>query len=750
MSPSGPRPKRPSENQLPFVDEVLDYGIFMLDSEGFIRTWNKGAERIKGYRADEIIGKHFSVFYSEEDRRAGRCEEEIAVATAVGRFEDEGWRLRKDGTKFWANVVLTAIRDEGGKVSGFVKVTRDLTARKQSEDSARRLAEERAARQEAQSAAVRAEEIAHRTQTLQDATSAFGEALTLDQVMQVIFRNVLPALGADSGSVALLAPGSTEFELVWTHGHNAERIKWLSRFPLNASLPHSDAGRNKTALFFESNELLSRSYPHLSASSTLSALASLPLLVAGRCVGVLAATYSQPKVFSVELRTLAVALANQCAQALERARAFQEEKLARARIKLLADASKLLSQSLDYEQTMATLTQLMVPERADWCAVDIVTNEGEVRRLAVAHPDRERAALAFDYQRRYPVKLMEGDGIGQVILTGQSVLMSEVPLSSLDAIADPTRRAYVRKLGIHSFVCVPLTSRNKVLGALTLAYADSERRYGDADLALAEDLANRAASALDNALLYREAQAAVQARDSFLSVASHELNTPLTSIKLNFESLGRALSQLAPEHLAPLKADTKLQAVERQLSRLTGLVRDLLDVSRITTGVMKLEPAPVEFISLVREVVARSTDDALRAGSIVHLDAQGTATGMWDRLRLDQVVTNLLSNAIKYGHGKPVSVSVRQTKDEVLLIIRDQGIGIAEVDRQRLFQRFERVADARHYSGWGLGLWIVKQVLDAMGGTVEVESSPGKGSAFTVHLPLHDADHAGRSILPSA
>jgi signal transduction histidine kinase len=274
-----------------------------------------------------------------------------------------------------------------------------------------------------------------------------------------------------------------------------------------------------------------------------------------------------------------------------------------------------------------------------------------------------------------------------------------------------------------------------VLGALTLVYADSNRRYSEADLAVAEELGRRAAMSLDNALLYGQAQEAISARDSFLSIASHELNTPLTSIRLNFQTLQRALMKLPSEAAGPVRADSKFQAIERQLVRLSNLVVELLDVSRITSGRLKLEPEPLDFAALVQETVARCADEANRNGCVVQVNAPEPIAGCWDRMRLDQVATNLLSNAIKYGHGKPIVITARQKGEIAELTVQDFGIGIAPEDQDRLFQRFERIASERNYSGWGLGLWIVRQVLDAMGGSIQVDSQPGAGSTFIVKLP---------------
>ncbi len=226
---------------------------------------------------------------------------------------------------------------------------------------------------------------------------------------------------------------------------------------------------------------------------------------------------------------------------------------------------------------------------------------------------------------------------------------------------------------------------------------------------------------------------AVQARDRFLAIAGHELNTPLTSLKLNLDALERTLSR--PNGFKPETVAGKLEKIHRQLGRLANLVKELLDVSRITGGRLVLEPEEMDLVALAREVVERSQEDALHAGCELVLHAPSHLAGRWDRLRLDQVLQNLLSNAIKYGRGKPVELELREEGDFASFHVTDHGIGIAPEDHARLFMRFERVASERNYGGFGLGLWIVKQVLDAMGGTIEVKSAHGQGSTFRVRVP---------------
>ncbi len=236
---------------------------------------------------------------------------------------------------------------------------------------------------------------------------------------------------------------------------------------------------------------------------------------------------------------------------------------------------------------------------------------------------------------------------------------------------------------------------------------------------------------------------AVILRDDFLSVASHELRTPLTSLKLEVANLSRIARRDGTESAPRLIA--KVEKIDSQAARLHRLIDELLDVSRIASGRLELHVETVDLAQIVGEVGARFSDEAARVGSTLNVQAPIAVVGRWDKSRLDQVVTNLVSNAIKYGDCKPIDINVEGGSDRAVITIRDRGLGIAEKDHERIFGRFERAASSRHYGGIGLGLWIVKQIIDALGGTVEVESTPGDGSTFKVELPLH-ADKTRRPV----
>jgi signal transduction histidine kinase len=230
-------------------------------------------------------------------------------------------------------------------------------------------------------------------------------------------------------------------------------------------------------------------------------------------------------------------------------------------------------------------------------------------------------------------------------------------------------------------------------------------------------------------------EAAVKARDQFLSIASHELKTPLTALQLQLQSLARAVEggERGYDRLAH-----KLRTVTRSTERLGELVNRLLDVSRVGEGPMDLVRDEVDLAALAEEVAARFADAALEAGSSLEVDARSPVRGPWDRLRLETVVVNLLSNAVKYGRGRPITLRVWAADGCALLQVRDGGIGIESADQARIFARYGRAVPERHYGGFGVGLWVSRLVAEAHGGHLEVESSPGEGATFTLELPLQE------------
>jgi PAS domain S-box-containing protein len=350
------------------------------------------------------------------------------------------------------------------------------------------------------------------------------------------------------------------------------------------------------------------------------------------------------------------------------------------------------------------------------------------------------------------LRLLHALGLPAGVVTGYDVVPLEAPLPMAAVVRSgepewletpgdmvrrfPAIRAAQQVSGNQAWAALPLLGRSGPLGALLLGFR-RPRSFGAEDRAFLLALGQQAAQALERANLYRAAQRAVQVREDFLSVAGHELRTPLTSLKLQLQLLSRILS---PDSSG--KIVSRLSVIGRQVGRLESLVTSLLDVGRLSAGRLELELGDVDLSALAREVLERLADIFEQAGCEVRLEASAPVHGLWDAQRLDQVLVNLLTNAAKYGAGRPVHVRVEAVTGGAKLTVRDEGIGIPADALPRLFGRFERAVSDREYGGLGLGLYISRQLVEAMGGGVRVDSRPGEGATFTVELPLRPAAHA--------
>jgi len=420
----------------------------------------------------------------------------------------------------------------------------------------------------------------------------------------------------------------------------------------------------------------------------------------------------------------------------------QAEEIGR-RASFLAEASRVLSASLDYEATLRSVARVAIPYLADYVLVDVLNGAGELRRLAAAHADplqEERLASP----RPLPPGADSASSLDAVIERGEPTLVRDV---SDDWLAARVRDAAHLGAGAGprpvSLMLVPLRARGRTLGIVTFALVNGARRYTLADLALAEDLAQRAALAADNARLYREAQDASRAKDEFLAVLSHELRTPLTPV------LGW-VRMLRTGTLAPEATERALDTVERNTRLQAQLVEDLLDVSRIIAGKLSLDLRPVSLGPIVDAVIEGVAASAVAKSIAVtrHVDA-GLPLIEADANRLQQVVANLLSNAVKFTpEGGRVEISVERAGDRVRLTVTDTGEGLAPDVAPHIFDRF-RQADStitRHYGGLGLGLSIVRHIVERHGGTVRATSDgPGRGTTFSVLVPIGGPAHLSDS-----
>jgi PAS domain S-box-containing protein len=420
------------------------------------------------------------------------------------------------------------------------------------------------------------------------------------------------------------------------------------------------------------------------------------------------------------------------------ARRLSEEQAARAaaesaerRSTFLAEASRLLGSSFDYHTTLATLTRLAVPALADFCTLDVVHGDGSFERVGVAHVDPAKEQLLWEVTKWVRAGVPMVWHLKRAFEEGESTLVPEITREQLDAAAnDDEHRGILEAIAPRSLVCVPLLVTGRVVGALVLYTSESDRRFDEHDLALAQELARRAALAVENARLFDEAERATRSRDQMLGVVAHDLRNPLSTILM--------ASQLLNDILEPDSvARRQVAMMHRAGERMNRLIQDLLDVKRIENGRLVVEPRPVLALSLLTEAVETLRPLAAASALELALDTPAELPCVSaDPNRVQQVLSNLIGNAIKFTpRGGRITMRGVQLASEVRLAVSDTGRGIPADQLPHIFgQYWQGTRSDRR--GIGLGLAIAKGIVEGHNGRIWVESTVGEGSSFYFTLPV--------------
>ncbi|MGH7506440.1 MAG: PAS domain-containing sensor histidine kinase [Longimicrobiales bacterium] len=402
--------------------------------------------------------------------------------------------------------------------------------------------------------------------------------------------------------------------------------------------------------------------------------------------------------------------------------------------KVLADAGAVLASSLDYESTIRTLVHVAVPSLADCCLVDVVEEDGSMRRIEAAHvvPDKEH--IVREIRRRHPINRDSPHPISDVIRTGGSRLLDEVPDALLRDIArDEQHLEVLRQLGYRSGMIVPLLAGGRTLGALSFFSAESGRRYDAADVALAEEVARRAATAIEHARLYETVLIASQAKSDFLAVVSHELRTPLTTVMGYADLLLSGLAEPLSE-----RAELYVTRVRAAAWHLLGLIEQILIYARLEVGREKVHIERLWLADVLRDAAALIEPVAAERGIGFRIEMPDPAPSIeTDMSKVRQILLNLLANAVKFTDDGEVILSAMSRPDGVVLLVRDTGIGIETDYLDKVFDPFWQVDQSatRTIGGAGLGLSVSRRLARLLGGDVTVDSRPGEGTTFSVFLP---------------
>ncbi|MGH7664706.1 MAG: sensor histidine kinase [Gemmatimonadaceae bacterium] len=632
---------------------------------------------IVGYTRSDLMQLRLSDLAHPDDRAAA---EEFNARTCCGELSEysiEQRLIRGDGSVIWVHFTVNVVRSETGSATSFISFLEDITARHGVEQS---LAESEA-----------------RYRGLAEATL---EGVFIHDRGVVIDANpsLLRMIGIDASGLIGLNAIDTLPAPEW-RDFVRRQVAEGNENPYEITALRKDGTRVPV-------EIQARNISHN-----------------GRRV----------RVAAVRDMTERKRLEEQAAQLIREQAARAEAELAEARAAFLAEASRELGASFDYETTLRRVSQLVVPRLADGCALDVAQEGGAFLRLGSTHVDPAREPLLRELSRFSPGDVTPDHPVMRVLHDGSSVLIPEVSGDLLDGwIINESQRAAVRSLDPHSLISVPLAASGRVLGVLTLFVTDSGRHFGPDDLALAEELGRRAALAVENARLYEEARHATSARDDMLGVVAHDLRNPLSTVLMGTELLLEGMQQGEHE-----QERSQLEIVQRAADRMNRLIQDLLDVKRIESGRLSMERRSVAFESVVREAAEMlrpiATAASLRLDTELPDDLPSISA---DPLRIQQVLSNLVGNAIKFTPaGGRIAIRVEEKDTEILCSVTDTGPGIAPDAIPHIFGRFWQgnVTDRR---GIGLGLAISKGIIEAHRGRIWVESTLGAGTTFMFSLPF--------------
>ncbi len=579
-------------------------------------------------------------------------------------------------------------------------------------------------------------------------TDALSRATTLDAVYGAALDALQQSLGVARASVLLFDEQNVMSFVAWRGISDDYRRAVNGHTPWRPDMPDPQPIVVEDVL---ADSSLAEYLPVFKAEGIRS-LAFFPLNYRGRVIGKFMLYYAEPHTFGNGEIQLAQTIAGQIAFGVARVRAENELQLdlarrvlAEKRANFLAEVSKVLASSLDYETTLEHVAQLVVGELADWCTIDVREDDGELRRLAVIHRDPardtpiQRMRVVNAYRDRAGV-------IRRVAQSGESVLIKKFDFADFEKRYgdDPEVLDTLRALGVTSYMIVPLVAGGRSFGAISVISANPQRQFDESDLELAEELGRRAGYAVDNARLYRQAQDANRAKDEFLVTLSHELRTPMTA------TLGWA-TMLRRQDLSPENYRLAVETIERSTRAQAKLIDDILDVSRIVTGKLQLSVAPVSLRSIVEAAVDAIRPSVNAKGLELRLQlTDAPAVAIADAARVQQVLWNILSNAVKFTPpGGTITVTLHTPiGDHAAITVSDTGIGIARKFLPHIFERFRQAESgpARAHGGLGLGLAIVRSIVELHGGSVAAQSDgEGTGATFTVTMPV-----ATQTVTPSA
>lgn len=698
-----------------------------LDRHGVVLEINLRGADMLGMDRSRIVGKALASLVRVDDLDAlhghlrASLESTVPVTVEIGLGTDRG--------SIDVQLVSAAVRSLHGVSSACRTVLLDVTQR-------------RCAERDALAAHACEKLLRTRLERIDKALAAVGAALAeasgpdLGELLQTIVAQARTV--ADAGYAALGlghgGGGAAGFERWVQSGMAPEQVHAIGRPPRAVGVLAAviESGRPLRLVDVHEHPAF-RGFP--ANHPPMTSFLAVPVRYQGASRGHLyVANKHSAAEFSEEDQIAIEVFAERVGIALEIAGLRQVEAREHLRLELLAKAGPILAESIDYETTQRSIARLLVPAVADLSIIDLLEEDGSMRTIVAHHRDRARQTLLDRMSGTTPADRLP-QSFHAAIRTGQPQLRNVTPDFLAHEIPDPEMRELLRRLGAVSTIVAPLDVRGRVIGMLRITMAESGRRYGDEDIALAEELANHAALAIESARVYRSAQTAIQARDNLLRIVSHDLRNYLSTIRLGAELL------TVPNPGGDRRSGTRhVEAIKRSAVRMEDLIESLADATMIETGQLAIERDEEDVAAMVDEAAESLGPQAeARSQRLVAVVPEPLPAVFCDRERVLQVIANLVSNAIKFtGRNGEIRLGAERVGNTVRVTVSDTGPGIPARHLPHVFDRnWTRRRGAR--GGTGLGLYIAKGIVEAHGGQIWVQSEVGRGTSFFFTLPLSAA-----------